>query len=263
MREKAADYLPQHSEEEEADYELRLISSVLLNAFEEAVDGVVSRVFAEPVILSEEAHDEFVDAAEDITGLGENLDGFARRAFQSAVAYGIAWIFVDSPQINQEIEEEVDGQKVKRTRTLADDQADGIRPHWFLYPALNVPGVEIGRVGNGYGVTRIRLSEVVSKVDEDTLEEHTVERVRMITPAEWKVYEREGEENSSTRGDDEWKEVARGVNPLGFVPVVPIPLGRYHRPYLVKPPFLDLAYLNLRHWQSYSDGVGLKIIRSE
>jgi hypothetical protein len=185
MREKAAEYLPQHSAEEDADYELRLRSTVLLNAFEEAVDGVVSRVFAEPVILSEEAHDEFVDAAEDITGLGENLDGFARRAFQSAVAYGIAWIFVDSPQINQEIEEEVDGQKVKRTRTLADDQADGIRPHWFLYPALNVPGVEIGRVGNGYGVTRIRLSEVVAKVDEATLEEHTVERVRMITPTEW------------------------------------------------------------------------------
>jgi hypothetical protein len=83
---------------------------------------------------------------------------------------------------------------------------------------------------SGYGIRRIRLSEVVSKVDEATLEETTVERVRMITPAEWRVFEREGEENSSTRGDDEWKEVARGVNPLGFVPVVPIPLGRYHRP---------------------------------
>jgi hypothetical protein len=102
MREKSEEYLPQHAEEEDEDYDLRLRSSVLLNAFEEAVDGVVSRVFAEPVILSEEAHDEFVEAANDITGLGENLDGFARRAFQSAVAYGIAWVFVDSPQIQGE-----------------------------------------------------------------------------------------------------------------------------------------------------------------
>ena len=83
MRKKGEEHLPQHIEEEDDAYDLRVTSTVLLNAFEEAVDGVVSRVFAEPVIVTEEAHDEFVDAADDITGLGENLDGFARRAFQS------------------------------------------------------------------------------------------------------------------------------------------------------------------------------------
>jgi hypothetical protein len=140
MREKGEEYLPQHIEEEDDVYDLRVTSTVLLNAFEEAVDGVVSRVFAEPVIVTEEAHDEFVDAADDITGLGENLDGFARRAFQSAIAYGIAWILVDMPQIAPEIEEEVDGQKITRGRTLADDKKENIRPHWFLYPALNLPG---------------------------------------------------------------------------------------------------------------------------
>jgi hypothetical protein len=31
-----------------------------------------------------------------ITVLGENLDGFARRAFQSAVSYGISWVLVDA-----------------------------------------------------------------------------------------------------------------------------------------------------------------------
>ena len=60
MREKGEEYLKQHIEEEDDAYQLRLTSTVLLNAFEEAVDGVVSRVFAETVILNEEAHDEFV-----------------------------------------------------------------------------------------------------------------------------------------------------------------------------------------------------------
>jgi hypothetical protein len=65
---------------------------------------VVSRVFAEPVILKEEeASETFKEHAKDITGLGENLDGFARRTFQSAVAYGISWIFVDFPNIAPEI----------------------------------------------------------------------------------------------------------------------------------------------------------------
>ena len=247
MREKGVEFLPQHSEEEDEAYTARVNSTVLVNAFEEAVDGVVSRVFAKPVVLSEEAHDELVEAANDITGLGENLDGFARRSFQTSVAYGIGYILVDLPKIAPVIEKEVDGQKVARTRTMADDQREGVRPYWVLYPALNVPGTpEIGRVNGKFGITRIRFSEIGTKVDPDTLEETTVERVRMLTPTEWKLYEREATENSSTKESDEWKEVDGGENPLGFVPVVPIPRGRYERPYLVKPPFLDLAYLNLR-----------------
>ena len=86
------------------------------------------------------------------------------------------------------------------------------------------------------------------------MEEYTVERVRMITPTEWHLYERQvPDEGGSPREGDQWVEVNGGENALGFVPVVPIPIGRYHRPYLCKPPFLDLAYLNVRHWQSYSD----------
>ena len=39
MREKGEEYLPQHIEEEDDAYDLRVTSTVLLNAFEEAVDG--------------------------------------------------------------------------------------------------------------------------------------------------------------------------------------------------------------------------------
>jgi hypothetical protein len=91
MRKEGATYLTQHAEENTDAFEERLDSAVLYNAFEEAVDGVVSRVFAEPVILKEdEASETFKEHASDITGLGENLDGFARRVFQSGVAYGIS-----------------------------------------------------------------------------------------------------------------------------------------------------------------------------
>jgi hypothetical protein len=257
MRDAAHEHLPQHEAESTASYQSRLAGSVLAPFLEEAVDGVVSRVFAEPVILPDEAGDEFRDAADDITGLGENLDTFARRAFQSAVAYGVSWILVDSPQIAPEIEEEVDGKKIKRSRTLADDQREGVRPYWVLYPALNVPGVEIGRIGAKFGITRIRLAEVQSRVDPDTLEETTVERVRIITPAEWMVYERQTAEATSASEGKDWQVVEQGVNELGVVPVVPIALGRYDRPYVVKPPFLDLACINVRHWQSYSDQINV------
>ena len=37
MREKGAEFLPQHSEEEDAAYEARVNSTVLVNAFEEAL----------------------------------------------------------------------------------------------------------------------------------------------------------------------------------------------------------------------------------
>ena len=74
MREAGETYLPTHAEETDEQYEDRLQSSVLFNAFEEAVDGVVARVFSEPVILKEDALDLFRAHSDDITGLGENLD---------------------------------------------------------------------------------------------------------------------------------------------------------------------------------------------
>src|SRR5262245_40263930 len=78
MREAGASYLTQHQEENDDTFEERIDQAVLYNAFEEAVDGVVSRVFAEPVIVKdEESNQLFKDHADDITGLGENLDGFA------------------------------------------------------------------------------------------------------------------------------------------------------------------------------------------
>jgi hypothetical protein len=106
-------------------------------------------------------------------------------------------VFVDNPAIAQEIEEVVDGEVLKRSRTLANDLAENIRPYWRLYPALNVPGVELGPIGAGYGITRIRLSEVINRVDPQTLGEGPVERVRMITPMQWWLFEREAPEGGS------------------------------------------------------------------
>jgi hypothetical protein len=48
----------------------------------------------------------------------------------------------------------IDGEVMRRPRTLADAARERVLPHWVLYPALNVPGVEIGRIGPGFGITR-------------------------------------------------------------------------------------------------------------
>src|SRR5262249_11532668 len=112
LREAATTYLPPHPRESAEAYRAPLSAATLYNGLEAAVNGVVSRVFAEPVVVKEESAQPFKDAAEDITGLGENLDGFARRTFESAVANGISWVLIDMPQIAPEIEEEVDGKKI-------------------------------------------------------------------------------------------------------------------------------------------------------
>ena len=72
-----------------------------------------------------------------------------------------------------------------------------VRPWWRLYPALNVPLYEVGPVGAGYGLTRIHLSEVAVKTDPTTFEQSEIERVRVLTPNEWKLYEREKSEGAA------------------------------------------------------------------
>src|SRR5262245_41562961 len=117
MRDAGVALLPLHVNEDDKAYRSRLEQSTLLNFFKEAIDGVTSRVFARPVVLEDNASDIFKGTACNVDRLGDNLDGFARRAFEAALVYGVSYILVDYPRIATEIEEEISGRKVKRKRT--------------------------------------------------------------------------------------------------------------------------------------------------
>ena len=105
--------------------------------------------------------DHGLNKAHQLRALGNPKGGrcdwkFWARDEQLVPTGNISWILVDFPEIAPEVEEVVEGEILRRSRTLADDIREGVRPWWRLYPALNVPGVEIGPVDQRHDKARAK-----------------------------------------------------------------------------------------------------------
>lgn len=80
------------------------------------------------------------------------------------------------------------------------------------------------------------------------LSELPVMRVRVLKPDSFEVWE----EQVVNEKQSAWQLIEEGPNTLGRIPLVPFYAKRTGF-YTSRPPLLDLAYLNLEHWQSASD----------
>lgn len=121
LRAAGTRYLPRHPAENSAIYAERASRSVLRNYFRRTVQKLVGRVFAEPLILSEDIPEELVNILKNIDLLGRGLNAFARDWFEDALVSGLSHVLVDFPS-------GIDGA------SLAEEKAE--RVHAFASPRL-------------------------------------------------------------------------------------------------------------------------------
>ena len=81
-------FLPRHPAENSAIYAERASRSVLRNYFRRTVQKLVGRVFAEPLIISEDMPAELINILQNIDLLGRGLNVFARDWFEDALVSG-------------------------------------------------------------------------------------------------------------------------------------------------------------------------------
>jgi len=72
-----------------------------------------------------------------------------------------------------------------------------------------------------------------------------VQQVRVLFPGGWQLWRQTGDKG-------EWTICREGRTSLKEIPFAPV-YGRREGFMVGKPPMLDLAYLNVKHWQSQSD----------
>lgn len=72
-----------------------------------------------------------------------------------------------------------------------------------------------------------------------------VDQVRVLEPGSWRTYRKP--ENGGA-----WVQEGQGSTNLTYIPWVTFYTGRTG-PMTAKPPLLELAHLNVKHWQSQSD----------
>ena len=231
MRAAGETYLPRWPNEEAASYQARLATATLLPSYKRTVRVLSGKPFSRALTL--EAPESILTWAEDVDRQGVNLHGFAAEMFEEAF-FGLAGILVEYPQM----------VPVKTGRTVAQVEASGARPYFVRVKHEQILGWRTEAVGGRVRLSQLRLMESAEEPD-GAYGSVFVPQVRVLFPGGWQVWR-------ETIKAGEWVLHAEGTTSLSDIPFVPL-YGIRSGFMCGKPPLLDLAYLNVKHWQSQSD----------
>ena len=268
MRERGEKWLPRDASEDPKMYTNRLNRSFLFEAFKTTIDDLASKPFSRDITIQGEdtMPPKLKVLISDIDGQGMRLTQFAHDYFfKVGLTYGLAHGIVEYPPAP----EGVDPSK----RTLADQQRDGDRtyvaplhPRDLIYwrtvknrlgaqvleeirfverRTVNISGklveeklIRVYR-RNVWGL--YRLSEVTPTATGPQADEARLPTIRYPgdtdTPAPQPSYR--------------WVLESSGPNTLGYIPLVTFYTNRTGF-LTATPPLEALAWLNLDHWQNYS-----------
>lgn len=238
MRAAGTTYLPQHPEESDKRYQERLESNVLLNMTEITLDQLTGKPFSEPMKLSDDVPQRIQDdILPDVDLQGNNLDVFCNRWFKDGFAKAYSHVLVEFPRVERQ-----DGQ----TRTLADDRTERLRPYWVHVPPENLIYAYAETINGVETLLHVRIQEVVTEMGEWT--EKYITQIKVLEPGWVRLYRKA----ESKAKKDEWVLYDEWQTGLSYIPLVTFYADR--KDFMVgKPPLLDLAHMNVAHWQSSSD----------
>lgn len=229
MRLAGEKFLPMWPAEDPKHYEYRLSTSTLFPAFSVTVEALSGKPFSRKCELSEDAPANFREWQEDIDLEGRNLHSFAADVLEDAMANGMAGILVEYP-------------KAEGVRTRAQEREAGARPYWVHIKLKQILGYQKARIAGDWVLTQLRFMEEVCEPDGEWGEK-AVEQIRVLEPGSFRIY-RKNEK-------DDWLLHEEGTTSLNAIPFVPV-YGQRRGFMQAQSPLLDLAFLNVKHWQSQS-----------
>lgn len=229
MRRKKQSLLPQWPAEEDGAYLARLRTATLFPAYRRTVGVMSGKPFAK-ALAAEGVPQPWLDDA-DLQGV--SLHSFCAEMFEESF-YGLAGILVDYPRV----------EPASTPRTIAQVERTGARPYLVRVRHDQILGWKTAVVGGRMQLSQLRLTEMI-EIDDGEYGTKSIEQVRVLRPGSWELWRQTGDKGA-------WVTYDKGTTTLKVIPFVPL-YGR-RRAYMVgDPPLLDLAYLNVKHWQSQSD----------
>ena len=229
MREAGEVYLPRYARETERNWKNRLTRATLYNYFKRCVDSLSSKPFSAPVQLKN-FDPKLEEIVENIDQNGTNLTVFCADLFKSAMARGLAFIYVDYP--TSEVE----------PQTLAEEKAFGFQPFFRAIAPENLIFARSEMIDGKEVLTQIRI-KIDELVPDGDFGERISQRVEIITRDRIEVQELQNKR---------WTSISSRVNTFGE-----IPLAVYYADkedfFVSRLPLGDLADKNIEHWQSASD----------
>ncbi len=234
MRQAGKKYLPQFPGEADDAYKDRVKSATLFPAFSRTSQVLAAKPFARPMAVEGSIPSVVKDLFDDVDMEGTHLQPFVASLFLRTLRQGLTGVLVDVP-------------RSEGLRTLADEKAAGVRPYWTVYPGPTILGWRSQKTPEGDALTLLRLLETVEEDDGEWFTK-PVRQVRVLRPGSWETWRKI---KTTDRGEI-WAIHDEGKTSLSKVPFV-FYYGLRQGFGLGKPPLLELAHLNVEHYQSSSD----------
>ena len=225
MRAAGKSLLPQWPAEENDAYDARLSTATLFPAFSRTLAVMAGKPFSRQITLSQDTPAQIKGWVDDIDMELRSLHSFASEVFRDALSHGLCGILVDYPQ-------------AEGVQTRAQELAAGIRPYFVHIRHDQI----LGWRSEGNNLTQLRIAET-AEVDDGPFGTKLVERVRLFEPGYWQLWE---------KVDDDFVLIDEGTTTMDRIPFVPV-YGLRMGFMSGVSPLTDLAYLNVKHWQSQSD----------
>lgn len=237
-------YLPKFPDENKDDYDFRLTVGKFTNIYRDVTEGLASKPFQDEISLlgAEKRPQELIDFAEDVDGFGSNLTTFAALTFFNAINYGIDWIFIDYPTVQN-----------PDNVTIAEAKQRNLKPFWVHILGKNVLDVKTRMQGSKQIITYFRCQEP-GYGDEPM---HVREFIESENGIVWKLYVK----ITNDKGEDEFIVVEEGMLSIDFIPVVPFITGRRDgNSFKIYPPLSDAADLQITLYQNESALEYIKVL---
>ena len=240
LRYYAPTYLPKEPREPEDAYETRVQRSVLSPYTLRLIDNAAGLILRRPIDV--EGDEYWTEWCKNVDGIGSNLNEYARRCLVSSLTYGHSGILVDFPSESG-------------VTTLLEERQLDRRPYFNHVDAYDIWGWRQENPVPNSPLIQIRLHEFTT-VPEGKFGQTRVERMRVIYPDSYEVYQRystvDGTGGATNGSQVEIGLVETGTLPFNQIPFVPVYSNRTGM-LTSSPPMIDIANLNLTHYQRQAD----------
>ena len=230
MRERGEHMLPKWPQEAKDSYDLRLKTATLYPALARTVSVMSGKPFSKEITIGEDVPPLIRDYLDDCDLEGRNIHAFAADLFRYVIAYGFEGVLVDFPQATG-------------IQTLADERAAGARPYFVHIEHDQILGWKTAKINGVKTLIQLRIMESV-EVEDGQFGVKSIEQVRVLEPGRYELHRK------NAKGEFELFE--EGITSIPAIPFVPF-YGIRDEFMEGCPPLIDLAFLNIKHWQSQSD----------
>ena len=251
LRQNSEAFLPLEPREDYDAYLARVNRAVFSPFTQRLIRAATGLVLRKPITLTGDPYWTEMFKM-DVDGCKSDLDEYARRILMCSLTYGQSHILVDYPAPSG-------------ARSLAEERAQDRRPYWIEVDPTNLYGWRLDRESNYGNLIQARIAEK-AVLPSGQFGEQVFDQIRVIEPGKYRVFRKKEQleemydvsDNSSlgefevATTDKDYKQVESGSFSLGEIPLVTVYSGKTDN-LVSKPPLLDIAYLNIAHFQRQAD----------